>query len=198
MRPSCSSECCKARDQPFALPRSLIGVTPADDRLLRQLRLGDEGAFRELYRLHTPRLYAVTLRLLSRSSDAEDAVQEAWLRAVRSLGAFRRESSFATWLTGIGIRCALEILRKRSPSFNDPLEPSVETVPHLTVDLERAIAELPDGYRAVLVLHDVEGHTHEEIAALLQIEPGTSKSQLFHARRTLRAYLGPLAEGDGK
>ncbi len=173
-------------------------MTPADDRLLRQLRRGDEAAFRELYRQHTPRLFAVTLRLLSRSTDAEDAVQEAWLRAVRGLDAFRRESSFGTWLTGIGIRCALEILRKRSPMVPDPVEPSVETVPHLTVDLERAIAGLPDGYRAVLVLHDVEGHTHDEIATLLQIEPGTSKSQLFHARRTLRAHLGPITEGEGK
>lgn len=171
-------------------------MTPADDRLLRRLRLGDEASFRELYRLHTPRLFAVTLRLLSRTSDAEDAVQEAWLRAVRNLAAFRQESSFATWLTGIGIRCALEILRRRSPAFTDPHEPSFETVPHLAVDLERAIASLPDGYRAVLVLHDVEGHTHEEIAALLQIEPGTSKSQLFHARRTLRAHLGPVVTGE--
>jgi RNA polymerase sigma-70 factor (ECF subfamily) len=173
-------------------------VTPADDRLLRQLRRGDEAAFRELYRLHTPRLFAVTKRLLSESTDAEDAVQEAWLRAVRGLGTFRQESSFATWLTGIGIRCALEILRKRSPLVIEPLEPSIETVPHLTVDLERAIAELPAGYRAVLVLHDVEGRTHEEIGTLLDIEPGTSKSQLFHARRTLRARLGPVAEGVGK
>jgi RNA polymerase sigma-70 factor (ECF subfamily) len=123
-------------------------VTPANDRLLQQLRGGDEAAFRELYRLHTPRLFAVTLRLLSRSTDAEDAVQEAWLRAVRGLGAFRQESSFETWLTGIGIRCALEMLRKRSPLVVDPLEPSIETVPHLTIDLERAIAGLPDGYRA--------------------------------------------------
>ncbi len=83
-------------------------MTPADGRLLQQLRQGDEAAFRELYRLYTPRLFAVTMRLLSRSSDAEDAVQEAWLRAVRGLGAFRQESSFSTWLTGIGIRCALE------------------------------------------------------------------------------------------
>lgn len=173
-------------------------MASADDPLLGRLRRGDEAAFRELYRLHTPRLFAVVMRLLARSSDAEDAVQEAWLRAVRTLSAFRQDSSFATWLTGIGIRCALEILRKRSPAVANPPEPSTEPVPHLTLDLERAVAALPDGYRAVLVLHDVEGRTHEEIAALLDIEPGTSKSQLFHARRTLRARLGPVAEGAGK
>jgi RNA polymerase sigma-70 factor, ECF subfamily len=173
-------------------------VTPADDRLLGRLRRGDEAAFRELYRLHTPRLFAVTMRLLSRPADAEDASQEAWLRAVRGLHAFRQESSFATWLTGIGIRCALEILRKRNLAVADAPELSTTPVPHLALDLERAIAALPDGYRAVLVLHDIEGCTHEEIGALLDIEPGTSKSQLFHARRALRLWLEPVSEGVGK
>jgi RNA polymerase sigma-70 factor (ECF subfamily) len=170
-------------------------VTPADDRLLARLRRGDEAAFRELYRLHTPRLFAVTLRLLARHADAEDAVQEAWLRAVRGLGGFRQDSSFATWLTGIGIRCGLEILRKRNPAIFAFHEPSFDPAPDVTVDLERAIAGLPDGYRTVLVLHDVEGRTHEEIAAMLDIQAGTSKSQLFHARRALRARLGAVAEG---
>ena len=173
-------------------------MTSADDRLLGRLRRGDEAAFRELYRAHTPRLFAVTMRLLSRRADAEDAAQEAWLRAVRGLSGFRQESSFATWLTGIGIRCALEILRKRDPAAVDPHEHSVDPAPHITVDLERAIAALPDGYRAVLVLHDIEGRTHEEIAALLEIEPGTSKSQLFHARRAMRLRLQPVSEGVGK
>jgi RNA polymerase sigma-70 factor (ECF subfamily) len=173
-------------------------VTPVDDRLLGRLRRGDEAAFRELYRLHTPRLFAVTMRLLSRRADAEDASQEAWLRAVRGLNTFRQESSFATWLTGIGIRCALEILRKRSPAVVDPREWSIASVPDLTLDLERAIAALPDGYRAVLVLHDIEGCTHDEIGALLEIEPGTSKSQLFHARRAMRLRLQPVSEGVGK
>lgn len=170
-------------------------MTPVHDRLITEVRGGDEAAFRELYRQHTPRLYAVTLRLLSRHSDAEDAVQEAWLRAVRGLNAFRGESSFATWLTGIGIRCALEILRKRNPLILTPEEPSTSANQEIVVDLERAVAGLPDGYRTVLVLHDIEGRTHEEIAALLDIEPGTSKSQLFHARRALRARLGTVAEG---
>lgn len=173
-------------------------MTPADDRLLDRLRRGDEAAFRELYRLYTPRLFAVAMRLLSRRADAEDATQEAWLRAVRGLSGFRRESSFATWLTGIGIRCALEILRKRYPAVVDPQERSADPTPHLAVDLERAIADLPDGYRTVLVLHDIEGCTHEEIGALLEIEPGTSKSQLFHARRAVRHRLQPVSEGVAK
>jgi RNA polymerase sigma-70 factor (ECF subfamily) len=169
-------------------------VTAADDRVIAQLRRGDEAAFRELYRRFTPRLFAVSLRLLARRADAEDAVQETWLRAVRGLGGFRGDSSLSTWLTGIAIRCSLELLRARRPQVRDEHGPAMPA-PHVTIDLERAVAELPDGYRAVLVLHDIEGHTHQEIAALLDIEPGTSKSQLFHARRELRSRLSPVAEG---
>lgn len=170
-------------------------MTSAEERLLSGLRRGDESSFRELYRLYTPRLFAVALRLLTRRADAEDAVQETWLRAVRGLSGFRGDSSFRTWLTGIGIRCALELLRQRGPAdFGSP-EVGVESAPHLAIDLERAIAALPDGYRIVLLLHDVEGRTHDEIGSLLGIEPGTSKSQLFHARRALRERLRPAATG---
>jgi RNA polymerase sigma-70 factor (ECF subfamily) len=179
-------------------------VPIADDRLLAAVAAGDEAAFVQLYRQHTPRLFAVVLRMLGRCSDAEDAVQEAWLRAVRGLPAFRGDSSFLTWLTGIGIRCALEIIRKRLPLALSEVEglalsevegADTSHAPDLALDLERAIAELPDGYRVVLVLHDVEGFTHEEIGRLLEVEPGTSKSQLFHARRALRLRLRPELRG---
>ncbi len=163
--------------------------------MLERLRRGDEAAFRQLYRLHTPRLFAIALRLLSRRADAEDVVQEAWLRAVRGLVGFRGESAFTTWLTGIVIRCALETLRKRRPEQVGAAEGSVDPEPDLALDLERAVAALPDGYRTVLILHDVEGLTHDEIAGVLEIEPGTSKSQLFHARRALRHRLRPLSAG---
>jgi RNA polymerase sigma factor (sigma-70 family) len=174
-------------------------VPIADDRLLSAVAAGDEAAFLSLYRQHTPRLFAVVLRMLGRRADAEDAIQEAWLRAVRGLSGFRRDSSFPTWLTGIGIRCALEIIRKRLPAdTSDSADIADAGTPDLTIDLERAIAGLPDGYRVVLVLHDVEGFTHEEIGRLLEVEPGTSKSQLFHARRALRLRLRPELRGVSK
>jgi RNA polymerase sigma factor (sigma-70 family) len=174
-------------------------VPIADDRLLSAVAAGDEAAFLSLYRQHTPRLFAVVLRMLGRRADAEDAIQEAWLRAVRGLSGFRRDSSFPTWLTGIGIRCALEIIRKRLPDdTTDPPDVGAAGAPDLTIDLDRAIAALPDGYRVVLVLHDVEGFTHEEIGRLLEVEPGTSKSQLFHARRALRLRLRPELRGVSK
>ena len=157
---------------------------------------GDETAFRELYHRHTPRLYQLVLRLVGSEQDAEDVVQEAWIRATEAAANFRWESGFGTWLTGIAINRFKELLRKRNRWPMLALEHTDE--PHARpdpvgerVDLETALGQLPLGYRTVLVLHDMEGYRHEEIAAQLGIAPGTSKSQLFHARRYVRALLEP-------
>ena len=123
-------------------------------------------------------------------SDAEDVVQEAWTRATRRLAGFEWRSSLATWLQSIVINCARE--RWRVATWESLGDADASRTAHgvgEAIDLERAIASLPEGYRAVLVLHDVEGYTHAEIAALCGISEGTSKSQLFHARRALRAKL---------
>jgi RNA polymerase sigma-70 factor, ECF subfamily len=154
----------------------------------------DEEAFRLLFRRYTPRLYAVALRLTGRAPDAEDVVQEAWQRAAGLFGAFEWRSSLSTWLVGIVINCAREQRRTR-PSRDATLDVGnapVSTTPTvaLAIDLDRAIALLPDRQRHVLVLHDVEGWIHADIAAHLGIAPGTSKSDLFHARRAVRASLG--------
>ena len=168
----------------------------ADRDLVRAfLERGDEEAFRTLFRRHTPRLYATARRLTGDvSRDAEDVVQSAWLRAARQLPEFEWRSALSTWLTGIVINCARELRRARPGS-----EVSADVLEHqpapgrdgVGLDLDRAIAALPDGYREVLVLHDVEGMTHVEIAAALGIAAGTSKSQLFHARRAVRRWLRP-------
>jgi RNA polymerase sigma-70 factor (ECF subfamily) len=169
----------------------------ADDRSLADAvaGAGDERAFRELYRRHTPALYQLVLRMLGGvASDAEDVVQETWIRAVRQLSKFRWESSLRTWVTAIGLNLAREVLRKRARArteeLDDHLALSARPVRDADrIDLERAIARLPNGYRAVLVLHDVEGFTHEEISRQLGIAVGTSKSQLFDARRAVRSLL---------
>lgn len=161
----------------------------------------DEAAFRELYRRHTPRLHQFVLRIVGGAeADAEDVVQETWIRAVEKLEGFRWESAFATWLTGIGLNVARGILRAQG-RWGDPVDPDSPAAgwrppaPHgERIDLERAIALLPAGYRAVLVLHDVEGYTHEEIAERLGVAAGTSKSQLSHARKALRRMLEPSAQ----
>lgn len=156
------------------------------------LERGDEAAFRALYRRHSARLNQFLLRMLGgREREAEDALQETWLRAVERLRQFRWESSLRTWLTGIALNCARERRRKESAEsaeVGDPAAPAVET--EIDVEqLERAIARLAEGFREVLVLHDIEQRTHEEIASMLGIAVGTSKSQLSRARRALRARL---------
>lgn len=174
----------------------------ADDRDLAEAVLvkGDEAAFRELYRRHTPTVYQLALRLLGGSThEAEDVVQDAWIRAVTRLNGFRWESSFRTWLVGIGLNLAREVLRRRARRPTIELDPDLpqprqRSMDGERVDLERAIALLPDGSRAVLILHDIEGFTHEEIGRRLGIAAGTSKSQLFEARRALRSRLGGTRE----
>lgn len=153
----------------------------------------DEAAFRALYARHTPVLYALACRLLGgEGADAEDVVQEAWMRAVRGLPDFSWQSSLRTWLSAIVVNCCRERWRARGiPLVEEPgTAASNEPDPHLSLDLEAALASLPAGYRSVLLLHDLEGYTHEEIAQRLGVEPGTSKSQLSRARRAMRSLLG--------
>jgi RNA polymerase sigma-70 factor (ECF subfamily) len=138
-------------------------------------------------------MYGVALRLLARNgADAEDAVQEAWLRAVRGADSFRGDSQLRTWLVGITIRCALEIGRRRPRASAEPAERRDPDSPRLNerMDLERALAALADGYRHVVVLHDIYGCTHAEIGELLDIDEGTSKSQLSRGRQIIRRSLG--------
>lgn len=168
----------------------------AADRVLaeRVWREGDEGAFRTLYRRHTPALHQFALRLLGGNEhEAEDVVQDTWIRAVEHLPDFRWEASLKTWLAGIALNLCRGLFRRKDRGWvtmragNEPTADPRSEVELL--DLEDAIAALPPGYRAVLVLHDVEGFTHEEIGERLEISANTSKSQLSRARRALRAAL---------
>jgi len=157
------------------------------------LTLRDEAAFRTLFRRHSPSLYALARRLMGGSTaDADDAVQETWIRACRRFSSFRWDSALRTWLAAILVNSCREHKRHLASDHSaPPLDaPAVDPADDdLRVDLERAISDLPDGYRNVLVLHDVEGYTHEDIARLLDIDAGTSKSQLWRARRALRVAL---------
>lgn len=166
----------------------------------RFVRNRDEAAFRALYRRHTPAMLGVARRMLNDDhAAAEDVLQEAWLRAADGLQAFRWESALRTWLVGIAVNCARDRMRReqREAARDVDLASVAElpTPPPLPpriarVDLERAIARLPDGYRDVLILHDVFGYTHDEIGHMLGVESGTSKSQLSRARSTMRRWLG--------
>jgi RNA polymerase sigma-70 factor (ECF subfamily) len=174
----------------------------AQDRQLvtRFARERDESAFRALYRKHTPLLYRLALRMTGDEGKAADIVQDTWVRAVQALPSFRWESRLSTWLSGIAINRSREELRRRDPadSPDAATEPAGNAGmrPGQRVDLERAIARLPIGYREVLLLHDVEGLTHEEIAQALAIEASTSRSQLTRARAAMRSWLEQKKEGE--
>lgn len=173
-------------------------MEPADEALVRTfVRERDEDAFRALYRRHTPALYRLALRLAGGAeATAEDAVQEAWIRAAERMSGFRFESALRTWLMGIVVNCVRESRRRERPGVGAPPEEPLEApLDGEAIDLERAIRGLADGYRQVFVFHDLLGHTHREIASLLGVDEGTSKSQLFLARRALRRRLGPLPRG---
>ena len=170
-----------------------------DLQLIEHARKGDGGAVRALYQRHAARVYTVVRRLAGDDALAEDWAQEAWVRALRALPTFRGDSQFTTWLHRIAVNSALHgrRSRERRAGREEPLESAEPSSPAegdralLRMRLERAMEQLPEGMRRVMVLHDVEGYTHEEIAERLGVVPGTSKSQLSHARRALRQLLEP-------
>jgi RNA polymerase sigma-70 factor (ECF subfamily) len=172
-----------------------------DQELVLLASNGDGGAIRTLYERHSRRVYAVVRRLAGDDTLAEDWAQEAWVRVIRALPSFRGDSQFSTWLHRVAVNSALHGRRSRErkagretvmddafairPTGGDAL---------LRLKLERAMERLPEGMRRVLVLHDVEGYTHEEIGEMLGVNPGTCKSQLFKARAKMRALLSPVPE----
>ena len=171
-------------------------MPPTDSELLDAFaRDGSERSFLALYDRHAAAMYALAYRMMgARDADASDALQEAWLRAIPRLPDFRRESSLRTWLCGFIVNCCRE--RFRGPLFeeiDDELSVSSAGSGELRVlgaiDLERALASLPPGARTVVILHDVEGYTHREIGMALDIDEGTSKSQLSRGRAALRRRL---------
>ena len=170
---------------------------PAVDRDLIEaiLERGDERAFRVLYRRHTPRLLGFVSRLLPGTNpENEDIVQETWIRVCEKLKGFQWRSTFSTWLLGIGLNIVRDHLR-RNKSCDTMIEnltsytPCQDDVHEVRIDLDRAIQLLPHDFRMVMVLHDIEGLTHEEISERLKVPIGTTKSQLFRARRMIREWL---------
>ena len=176
----------------------------ADVALVRSAAGGDDAAFASIYRRHAGRVHGVISRLVGgQGARAEDLTQEAFVRAWQALPKFRFESAFSTWLHRLAVNTALMELRSRrgGPRFDDD-EDALDDVGQadsagqataLSLDLERAVATLPPRARAVLVLHDVEGWKHEEIATELGMAVGSSKAQLHRARQLLRGRLGAQA-----
>jgi RNA polymerase sigma-70 factor (ECF subfamily) len=160
------------------------------------------SGFEDLYRKHYRRVYSICLRMTGNMAEAEDLTQEVFIQLHRKIGSFRGEAAFTTWLHRLTVNQVLMHFRKRSvrselttddgemPDSIDPETINPEAMPIVDrIGLENAISQLPNGYRTVFVLHDVEGYEHEEIAKLLGCSAGTSKSQLHKARLKLRRLL---------
>ena len=184
-----------------AQDRRLGSVTEA--QLIQRLKDGDQTAARVLYDGHVDRIFRLCYRFAGEYDLAQDFTQETFVRAFTKIGTFRGESAFGTWIAAIATTVSLNELRKikRFRTREVPLDDQLcggkgpsPVEPDLRADLYGAIDRLPERSRAVFVLHDVEGYTHEEIGAILGIHPGTSKSQLFRARARLRKALALHAE----
>jgi len=167
-----------------------------DRKLINAIRReGDEDAFRRLYRRHTPRLLAFSSRFLGFAvvDEAEDAVQETWIRACRGLDRFRGDAAFPTWLTGIARNVCRDRLRRLARERTEPIENAPlrcpAGAPLVRIDLERAVAALSAEEREAVLLHDMEGWKHREIAGELGITEGTSRSRLSRARARIRSLL---------
>ncbi len=172
---------------------------------IEQAKQGNPEAFEALYHLHKRRVYSLCLRMTANTAVAEDLTQEAFLQLFRKIGTFRGESAFSTWLHRMAVNVVLMQLRKKGLAIV-PLEDTVESEEEAPkkelggpdarlagsidrLQLQRAIEELPPGYRSIFVLHDVEGYEHNEIAEIVGCSVGNSKSQLHKARLKLRELL---------
>ena len=186
--------------------KRLQGDKLTEAEAIEQAKLGNEAAFKALYDLHKRRVYSLCLRMTGNTASAEDLTQEAFLQLFRKIGTFRGESAFSTWLHRMAVNVVLMQLRKKGlpvvpldDATEGDEEGSIKKEPGApderlagSIDrlrLQRAVDELPPGYRTIFVLHDVEGYEHNEIAELVGCSIGNSKSQLHKARMKLRDLL---------
>ncbi len=182
-------------------------IGTGDRDLAARCLAGDRDAFEGLYRQHVGRLYNLAWRMSGSGEDADDLVQEIFLQAYRKLASYKGESSLGTWLYRLAVNLCLDRLRSKAGRMGrvtdsideDEADPVVAPgspaeLPNIArMDLEKAIDTLPPSYRAAFVLHDVEGYQHDEIARMLEISEGSSKSLLHKARMKLRRALEPGA-----
>jgi len=203
-----SKECISKKAALPAFPCASEKLCEAE--AIQRARNGDREVFEYLYRLHSRRVYAVCLRMVGNTAEAEDLTQETFLLLLRKIHTFRGESAFSTWLHRLAVNLVLMRLRKKSPpivSIEAASDPDDETAsPNIDIgapdlllegsidriNLERCLKRLPAGYRAIFVLHDIQGYQHNEIAEIMGRSVGVSKSQLHKARTRLRELLHEL------
>jgi len=187
----------------FSAAATILDLATAKDiELTKVAAQGDMAAFEEIYKRHHRRVYSICLRMLQNASEAEDLTQDVFIQLYRKISSFRGDSAFTTWLHRMTVNQVLMHFRKRTVKYEKTTEAG-ETPdqivsgtgnPHKMqivdkIALDNAIEQLPTGYKNVFVLHDVEGYQHGEIATMTGVAEGTSKAQLFRARRLLREAL---------
>jgi RNA polymerase sigma-70 factor, ECF subfamily len=186
---------------------SSTATIPLAPDVVRRAQQGDADAFTTLFHTHKTRIYSLCLRMTNNATEAEDLAQDAFLQVFRKLSSFRGDSALSTWLYRIAVNTVLMHFRKKSlcqVSLDEPYNNREEAKPGrreygtrdgrletsvTRVALTRAISELPEGYRAIFLLHEVEGYEHREIAELLGCSVGNSKSQLHKAKLRIRGFL---------
>jgi RNA polymerase sigma-70 factor (ECF subfamily) len=186
-----------------------VGASETDERLVRRFQDGDSDAFEILVQRHGQRVYNLCLRILGDAEEAADASQDTFLSALRKLSTFRGDAAFTTWLHRVAVNACYDSLRKKrrrpllqlvSDERDERPEPAAPAPDHaervvLSVDVARALREVPEEFRVVLVLADVQDMPYDEIAAVLQIPVGTVKSRVFRGRAALgRALAGASGE----
>jgi RNA polymerase sigma-70 factor (ECF subfamily) len=193
----------KTDKKEFIKEKQTINVSSAKDfELTQAAAAGNMSAFEEIYQRHHRRVYSICLRMLQNATEAEDLTQDVFIQLYRKIGSFRGDSAFTTWLHRLTVNQVLMHFRKRNVKFEKTTEEGETPVQVVggtenprkmpvvdKIAIENAIAQLPNGYRNVFVLHDVEGYEHEEVAKILGCSVGTSKSQLHKARLKLRKLL---------
>jgi len=188
--------------------RPEVGRDDSERSLVQRAQSGDEQAFATLFQTHKKRVYSVCLLMTKDVAEAEDLTQEAFLQVFRSVGSFRGDSAFSTWLYRVAVNTVpMKLRRRKTPpilSLDEPVSaesPSLrrdvgKADPHLCgavdrIALRRAMQDLPEGCRKIFALHEVQGYQHHEIAEMLDCSVGNSKSQLHKAKMKMRDLLFP-------
>jgi RNA polymerase sigma-70 factor (ECF subfamily) len=181
---------------------------PSDEDLVAAYLSGQTEAFGTLVERHERRVYNLALRMIGREEDARDAVQEAFLTAMRKLSTFRGEAAFTTWMHRVTVNACYDLLRKRrraplleghredGPSEPEPASPDPSTSVDLSLDVRRALLEVPPDYRAAMILHDVQDLPYEEVATILGVPIGTVRSRIHRGRVALARAMG-IDQGSG-
>lgn len=168
---------------------------PEEIEWIRRIKLGDMGCFSRLYKKYHQQIYSLCYQFTRDKNDAEDQLQDIFMRVLEKVNSFEEKSAFSTWMTRLAVNHLINFQNRRKDTladeFIDEVHRSLQTreSPELSISLQQAIFSLPDGYRQIVILHDQLGLHHDEIAQLLEIKPSSSRSQLCRARLLLREAL---------